>query len=105
MILAILTRRCGVDLSSWDVFANVTGGIRVKEPAADLAVALSVASSYFDKPLDKLIAFGEVGLLGEVRKVSMEEKRVKEAKRLGLKQIVYSGEVSFLNQAIKKFLR
>ena len=105
MILAILTRRCGVDLSSWDVFANVTGGIRVKEPAVDLAVALSVASSYFDKPLDKLIAFGEVGLLGEVRKVSMEEKRVKEAKRLGLKQIVYSGEVSFLNQAIKKFLR
>src|SRR3989338_8439542 len=105
LILAVLTRRCGLNLFNWDVFVNVTGGIVVREPAADLAIALSVASSYFDKPLGNVIAFGEIGLLGGVRKVGKEGKKGKEAKRLGYRQIVNSKEVSFLNQAIKRYLR
>jgi len=106
LLLAVLIRRCGLPLYDYDVFVNVAGGIKVVEPSSDLAICLAVASSYFDKALPKgILALGEVGLLGEIREVVAQEKRIKEAKRMGLKLSVSEKEVSFVNQAIKKYLR
>lgn len=89
LVLAVLEKRMGMELGSLDIFANVTGGIRLSEPAADLAVALAVASSHKEKviPAD-IVAFGEVGLTGEVRFVSQMEARIKEAARLGFKRVM-----------------
>ena len=79
LLLAVLEKRCGVNLGGFDVYVNAMGGIRLNEPASDLAVCAALASSYFDKPIDKYTAaFGEVGLTGEVRAVSYAEKRVAE---------------------------
>ncbi|HYV50807.1 MAG TPA: magnesium chelatase domain-containing protein, partial [Dongiaceae bacterium] len=84
VILAVLERRAQVDLSASEVFVNVAGGFRIAEPAADLAVALAVASSYYDQPVDsRWVAVGEIGLGGEVRRVSRLGLRLKEAARLG----------------------
>lgn len=106
LLLAVLTRRCGLPFYEQDVFVNVAGGISVKnDPSIDLSVTLSCASSYFDKALPKdLLAIGEVGLLGDIREVIAQEKRVKEAKRLGFKNIVTNKEIAYLQEAIKKFL-
>jgi DNA repair protein RadA/Sms len=106
LLLAVLTRRCGLPLYDSDVFVNVAGGFRVMEPATDLAICLSVASAYFDKPLgSKTLAVGEVGLLGEIREVVAEAKRVKEAKRLGFTTTATSKEFKYIGAAIKKLLR
>lgn len=106
MLLAVLIRRCGLPLYDYDVFVNVAGGIKVVEPAADLAIVLSIASSFFDKPVAKnIMALGEVGLLGEVREVVAEEKRVKEAKRLGFTRPVTQKEIKYVNEVVKKLLR
>jgi DNA repair protein RadA/Sms len=106
LLLAVLIRRCGLPLYEYDVFVNVAGGIKVTEPASDLAICLAVASSFFDKPVPKgTLALGEIGLLGEVREVVAQEKRIKEAKRLGLKLPITQREVRFVNQAIKRYLR
>lgn len=84
VLLAVLQRHVGLKLYDKDVFVNVTSGLKVDEPAADLAVCLAIASSLKDKSLpEKSVAFGEVGLLGEVRGVVGEEKREKEARKLG----------------------
>ena len=106
MLLAVLIRRCGLPLYEYDVFVNVAGGIKVVEPAADLAIVLSIASSFFDKPIAKnVMALGEVGLLGEVREVVAEEKRVKEAKRLGFSRPITQKEIKYVNEVVKKLLR
>jgi len=106
MLLAVLIRRCGLPLYEYDVFVNVAGGIKVVEPAADLAIILSIASSFFDKPIAKnVMALGEVGLLGEVREVVAEEKRVKEAKRLGFTRPVTQKEIKYVKEVVKKLLR
>jgi len=106
LLLAVLIRRCGLPLYEYDVFVNVAGGIKVTEPASDLAICLAVASSFFDKALAKgTLALGEVGLLGEIREVVAQDKRIKEAKRLGLKLPITQREVRFVNQAIKSYLR
>ena len=106
MLLAVLIRRCGLPLYEYDVFVNVAGGIKVVEPAADLAIILSIASSFFDKPVAKnIMALGEVGLLGEVREVVAEEKRVKEAKRLGFTHPVTQKEIKYVKEVVKKLLR
>lgn len=103
LLLAVLTRRCSLKISEYDVFVNVVGGFAIREPAADLAISLSLASAYFDKPLPKnFIAIGEVGLLGEIRQVIAEGKRIKEVKRLGFIKIANHKNVTFLNAAIKK---
>jgi len=74
--LAVLTRRCGLPMYDQDVFVNVAGGLKVTEPASDLAICMAVASAYFDKPVSgKTIAVGEVGLLGEIREVVAQEKK------------------------------
>lgn len=89
LLLAVLEKRCGVNLGGFDVYVNVMGGIRLGEPASDLAVCAALASSYFDKPLDKFTAaFGEVGLTGEVRAVSYAEKRVAECVKMGFKKVL-----------------
>lgn len=106
LLLAVLTRRCGIPLYDNDVFVNVAGGFKVQEPASDLAICLAVASAFYDKPISgKTIAVGEVGLLGEVREVVAEEKRIKEAKRLGFSTSASSKDFKYLNQAIKALLQ
>jgi len=84
LVCAVLTKRAGLALGSQDVIANVVGGLRVHEPAADLGLALAIASSYRDAALPRdLVAIGEVGLSGELRSVSQMERRLAEAERLG----------------------
>jgi DNA repair protein RadA/Sms len=87
MLLAVLEKRAELILAGHDVFANVVGGVRVVEPAADLAAALAIASSFTDRPVPlDLVALGEVGLAGEVRGVSHLDSRLREAHRLGWKR-------------------
>jgi DNA repair protein RadA/Sms len=84
LLVAVLDKRLGIALGDQDIFVNVAGGLRVDEPAADLAVISSLVSSFLDKPVDRnTIIFGEVGLAGEIRGVSRPELRIKEAKKLG----------------------
>ncbi len=84
MLAAVLERRCGLSLLGQDLFVNVAGGAVLDEPAADLAVALAVASSLRNRPLDDALAcFGEVGLAGEIRGVSRVDDRLEEISRLG----------------------
>ena len=84
MVLAVLEARCGLNLSSQDVYLNIAGGLRISEPAADLAVAMAVISSLTNKPLPAdMVIFGEIGLSGEIRAVSQPSLRLKEAKKLG----------------------
>ena len=106
LLLAVLTRRCGLPVYDFDVFVNVAGGLKVTEPASDLAICLAVASSYFDKSISsKTIAVGEVGLLGEIREVVAQDKRIKEAKRMGFTVSVSSREDKFVSQAIKQLFK
>ena len=89
LILAVLERRCGFYYSNMDTYINVVGGFRLDEPAADLPVALTLVSSLKDTPIDEdLVAFGEIGLAGEVRAVSQAQQRVQEAARLGFTKCI-----------------
>ena len=84
LLLAILEKRCGLFLSSSDVYVNVVGGMRLDEPAVDLPMVLAIASSFRDKPLPEgVMSFGEVGLTGELRAVANAAQRINEAYRLG----------------------
>jgi DNA repair protein RadA/Sms len=88
-ILAVLEKRIGMQISNQDVFIHVPGGLKVTEPAADLAVALAVASSFRDVPVNpNVVCFGEVGLTGELRTVSHSDRRVIECGRLGFKTCI-----------------
>jgi len=87
LIAAVLSKRAGLKLGNQDIILNVIGGLKISEPAADLGIALAIASSYRDLPVDPaLAAVGEVGLNGEIRAVSQPERRVAEAARLGFKR-------------------
>jgi len=89
MLLAVLHRHAGIACYDQDVFVNAVGGVRISEPAADLAVLLAIVSSLVDKPLpDKLAVFGEVGLAGEVRPAPRGQERLKEAAKLGFTRVV-----------------
>ena len=84
MVVAVLEARCGLELSSRDVYLNVAGGLRISEPAADLPVAAALVSSLLERPVpDTTVLFGEIGLSGEVRSVSQDDARLKEAAKLG----------------------
>ncbi len=86
MVLAVLETRCNIRFSDKEVYLNVAGGIRVGEPAADLAVAAALLSALYDMPLPQMsVMFGEIGLSGEIRGVSRMEARLKEAEKLGFK--------------------
>ncbi len=89
LVVAVLTRRVGLRLADQDVFANVVGGLQIAEPAADLAVAVALASTVRDRPVAADLALvGEVGLSGEVRSVGQLEARIKEAARLGFRKVL-----------------
>ena len=89
MIIAVLERRAGMNLGSFDVYASVAGGLRVDEPATDLGVALAIASAFRSQHLaPNTVAFGELGLSGEVRGVSQRARRVAEARRLGFGSVI-----------------
>ncbi len=89
MILAVLEARCGLSLGSNDVYLNVAGGMKISEPAADLAVAAALASSLTDVPVPpEAVVFGEIGLSGEIRPVSQSGARLKEAEKLGFSQAI-----------------
>ncbi len=107
LLLAVLTRRAGLPLYDNDCFVNIAGGIAIKnDPSADLAVALSVASAFIDKSLPKgTVAIGEVGLLGDIRPVVAQEKRIKEAKRLGYRNVITNKEAPYLREVIRKYLK
>lgn len=103
ILLAVLEKRAGLKVSATNVFVNIVGGIKISEPAADLAVCLSIASSVKDTALDnQSIAIGEVGLGGELRSVSSIEKRISEAEKLGFNQIIVpSNNFKSLNKSNK----
>ncbi|HEX6511090.1 MAG TPA: DNA repair protein RadA, partial [Chloroflexota bacterium] len=89
LLIAVLSKRSGLPLGSHDVYVNVVGGLRLSEPAVDLAVALAIGSSVRDKPLpERQVAFGEIGLGGELRSVTQGERRLKEAEMLGFERAV-----------------
>jgi DNA repair protein RadA/Sms len=89
MVLAVLDARCGLSFTGSDVYLSVAGGLRVQEPAADLAVAAALLSSLCDRPApDRAVFFGEIGLSGEIRPVGHAEARMKEAAKLGFAQAI-----------------
>jgi DNA repair protein RadA/Sms len=89
LLLAVLHRHGGVDTGGYDVFVNAVGGVRIQEPAVDLAVVLAIDSSLKNRPLpDKSIVFGEVGLAGEIRPVQRGQERLREAAKLGFETVL-----------------
>ncbi len=89
LLLAVLEKRCSLPFYTYDVYINVMGGIKLNEPACDLAVCAALASAHKDVPIDKFTAvFGEVGLTGEVRAVQYAEKRVQECVKMGFKRVI-----------------
>jgi DNA repair protein RadA/Sms len=91
MLLAVMEKRCGFKLGAKDVFLNIAGGIKVDDPAIDLAVVAAVLSSNADLPISKNIALsGEIGLSGEVRPVNRIDQRIYEAEKLGFDKIIVS---------------
>lgn len=89
LLVAVLSKRAGLNLNASDIYVNVVGGLRVAEPAADLAIILSIASAFQDAPIPTgLVAFGEVGLSGEIRSVNQASRRVGEATKLGYKRAI-----------------
>ncbi len=102
LLVAILQKRLNIPLGTFDVFVNVSGGLKISEPAVDLAVCLALLSSFKNKAMDpKTAIFGEVGLLGEVRSIGSEERRSKEAKRLGFMTVIFPSNTRNLQQASK----
>ncbi|HIU10872.1 MAG TPA: DNA repair protein RadA [Candidatus Avidehalobacter gallistercoris] len=92
IILAVLEKKVGLNLGNQDVYVNVTGGLRVDDPAVDLAVAAAVASAYFDRALPHdLVAVGEIGLTGELRPIGQPEQRFRESARMGFGNVVTAG--------------
>jgi DNA repair protein RadA/Sms len=105
MILAVLERRAGLKLGTHDVYASVAGGLRVGEPAADLGIALAIASSFRNSALSPSAAvFGELGLSGEIRSVNAADRRTAEARKLGYDELISPENVADITQAIQKAL-
>jgi DNA repair protein RadA/Sms len=106
LLLAVLTKHCKLPLYEYDCFVNIAGGFSAKNPSVDLAICMSVASSFFDRSIAKnVLAVGEVGLLGEIREVTAEEKIVKQGKKLGYSQIVSRSEFKTLQQVVHNFFQ
>src|SRR5690606_21656064 len=92
MVLAVLEARCGINIGPNDVYLNIAGGLRVTEPAADLAVAAALISSLSGVPVpDDMVIFGEIGLSGEIRNVGQSDNRLKEAAKLGFAHALCPG--------------
>lgn len=98
LLTAVLSQRVGLKLSMQDVFVNVVGGLKIAEPAADLTVALAIASSFRNQPVaEDLVVIGEVGLSGELRTVAQAQRRLMEAARLGFKRAVVPQTLTRMN--------
>ncbi len=107
LILAVLEKKLGLNFSNRDVFINITGGLRIDDPAIDLAVALSIISSYTDIAIpNKTIVIGEIGLTGEVRAVSQIDNRISEAQKLGFDSVIApkSSKKNITNKKINQIL-
>ena len=110
LVLAVLGRHAGVGVGTADVFVNVVGGMRIDEPGADLAVALAVASAVKGVPLGaghprRWRCFGEVGLTGELRTVAHAERRLEEAAKFGLRDVITPERAPTLREALRMALR
>jgi len=101
LLLAVLQKHAQIPTSGLDVFVNVAGGLKISDPASDLGICLAIYSSFKNIPLSKTVGIAEVGLLGELRAAPMLEKRVKEARKLGFKDIITSANFRTLNQAFR----
>ncbi|MBV8726476.1 MAG: DNA repair protein RadA, partial [Candidatus Eremiobacteraeota bacterium] len=105
MVLAVLERRVGMHLGQHDVYASVAGGLRMNEPAADLGIALAIASAFRNVPIAQdAAAFGELGLSGEIRAVHAAARRTSEARRLGFRTLLSPESHSDVAQAIEAAL-
>jgi len=103
MLLAVLEKRCGFKLAAKDVFINITGGIKVDDPAIDLAVVCAVLSSNADIGINKNVCLAaEVGLSGEIRPVNRIDQRISEAQKLGYDKIIVSRFNKGINQETSK---
>ena len=106
MLLAILERRLGLDFGMYDAYVNVVGGMRISEPAADLAVAAALVSSYRNRPVPKgVLCFGEVGLTGEVRRVGAPERRIMDGINLGFTKFIVPDSQLRLPKVDAKIIR
>ena len=102
LLCAVLQKRAGIKIYDQDVYVNVAGGVKIEEPAADLAICLAIASSVTQKNVNSRTAvFGEVGLSGEIRNVSRIDDRIKEAKRLGFSAVINAKNVKSVGEAVK----
>ena len=89
VLMAVIEKRANMNLSSQDVYLNVVGGLKINEPSIDLGIMMATASSFKNIPIPKdMIIIGEVGLTGEVRRINLIEKRIKEAEKLGFKSCI-----------------
>ncbi|MCL5439086.1 MAG: DNA repair protein RadA [Patescibacteria group bacterium] len=101
LLLAVLQKHCRLPFETMDVFVNVAGGLKIQDPGCDLGICLSLFSSLKNMGLGKTVCIGEVGLLGELRNVPFLDKRIKEARKLGFKNIVSAQTAKTLNEVIK----
>lgn len=101
LLLAVLQKHGKLPVETMDIFVNVAGGLKLSDPAADLAVCLAIFSSLKNLPLSKTIGIGEVGLLGELRGVNFIEKRINQAQKLGFSNIIDSSKYRTLNNVLK----
>lgn len=102
MIIAVLDARCGLGLGAYDIYLNVAGGLRITEPAADMAVAAALISSLSDRPIPaETILFGEISLSGEIRPVSQAEARLKESSKLGFAQAYMPANIKHKGKGMK----
>ena len=87
--MAVLEKKLGLKLYNQDIYVNIAGGMKLVEPAADLAIAVAIVSSFRAKPCDhQSVILGEIGLTGEVRSITMPEKRISEAEKLGFNAVI-----------------
>lgn len=102
VVIASLTKSCSLSLGNLDIYVNVAGGLKITEPAADLAVAIAIFSAVINKPVaEKVCVWGEVGLLGELREVGGSKNRTTEAKRLGFSDFITASKFKTLESAVK----
>ena len=103
LLLAVLQKHCRISVDTMDIYVNIAGGLKLSDPAADLAICLAVFSSIKNIPVNKMVGIAEVGLLGELRPAIEYNKRVKEAKKLGFANIIGTDKYKSLNEVITEF--